>query len=392
MATTNLGLPLITSNNTADVVRDMNALANGIDGKAGVANGLATLDTNALLALANIPGTLTGKDADTVDGAHAGTGANNVLKLDSSGKVPSGNLTAATTAVAGIVQLNNTTSSTLTTQAATANAVKTAYDLANGKYTKPVNGIPKADLDTSVQTSLGKADTALQSVPSASTVLAGIVQLVDSTSDTSTNKAATANAVKLLLDWIKSYGLGTAPAIITDANALSAIGDTGFYNCSGSTLNMPAAATSGGALIHNAKSTRPCQIFQDYQSNITYTRTYSTSGWTAWEMLLKDSSPTNLTLQNGATVSTSRTPKYLKVGKHVTVQGEIANIAVNTVIATLPTGNRPAYGMNFRTAQVSATAGQDATILVGSDGTITVTATTSANPISLNGITFIAEG
>lgn len=33
----------------------------------------------------------------------------------------------------------------------------------NGKYTKPSTGIPKTDLATAVQTSLGKADTALQS-------------------------------------------------------------------------------------------------------------------------------------------------------------------------------------------------------------------------------------
>lgn len=35
-----------------------------------------------------------------------------------------------------------------------------------GTYSKPSTGIPKSDLDDSVQTSLGKADTALQSVPS----------------------------------------------------------------------------------------------------------------------------------------------------------------------------------------------------------------------------------
>lgn len=37
---------------------------------------------------------------------------------------------------------------------------------AKGTYTKPSNGIPKSDLASAVQTSLGKADTALQSVPS----------------------------------------------------------------------------------------------------------------------------------------------------------------------------------------------------------------------------------
>lgn len=35
-----------------------------------------------------------------------------------------------------------------------------------GTYSKPSDGIPKTDLASEVQTSLGKADTALQSVPS----------------------------------------------------------------------------------------------------------------------------------------------------------------------------------------------------------------------------------
>ena len=35
----------------------------------------------------------------------------------------------------------------------------------NEKYTKPTGGIPKTDLASAVQTSLGKADSALQSIP-----------------------------------------------------------------------------------------------------------------------------------------------------------------------------------------------------------------------------------
>ncbi len=42
--------------------------------------------------LDRIPTPLTGKDADTVDGAHAGTGAGNVLRLDGSGLVPLANI------------------------------------------------------------------------------------------------------------------------------------------------------------------------------------------------------------------------------------------------------------------------------------------------------------
>lgn len=42
----------------------------------------------------------------------------------------------------------------------------TAADVGAGTYSKPSGGIPKSDLASAVQTSLGKADTALQSVPS----------------------------------------------------------------------------------------------------------------------------------------------------------------------------------------------------------------------------------
>ena len=45
-------------------------------------------------------------------------------------------LPAASTIIAGIVQLNDTTNSTSTTQAATPNSVKTAYDLADGAIAK----------------------------------------------------------------------------------------------------------------------------------------------------------------------------------------------------------------------------------------------------------------
>lgn len=43
---------------------------------------------------------------------------------------------------------------------------KTAAELSLGTYSKPSTGIPQTDLASAVQTSLGKADSALQSVPS----------------------------------------------------------------------------------------------------------------------------------------------------------------------------------------------------------------------------------
>lgn len=75
-----------------------------------------------------------------------------------------GDIQSASTSQKGVVQLTNSTSSTSTTTAATPSSVKAAYDLANGKYTKPGTGIPKSDLESAAQTSLGKADTAIQGV------------------------------------------------------------------------------------------------------------------------------------------------------------------------------------------------------------------------------------
>ena len=95
MPTTKLNLPLIDGTNTADVVRDMNALANAVDNKAGASDGLAT--------------------------------------LDASGKVPASQLNVsappdASTSTKGVVQLSNSTTSTEETKAATPKAVKDAKD------------------------------------------------------------------------------------------------------------------------------------------------------------------------------------------------------------------------------------------------------------------------
>jgi hypothetical protein len=100
-----------------------------------------------------------------------------------------------------------------------------------GTYSKPSTGIPKSDLASAVQTSLGKADTALQSyteqykgtitgvsangtsvatsgvanIPAASTSAYGVTKLSSATNSTSTTLAATASAVKAAYDLANSY-------------------------------------------------------------------------------------------------------------------------------------------------------------------------------------------
>lgn len=55
MPTTKLNLPLIDGSNTADVVRDMNALANAVDNKVGVPDGLATLGASGKVPASQLP-------------------------------------------------------------------------------------------------------------------------------------------------------------------------------------------------------------------------------------------------------------------------------------------------------------------------------------------------
>ena len=63
----------------------------------------------------------------------------------------------------------------------------------NAKYTKPSTGIPESDLASAVQTSLNKADTALQSVPLATASAVGGVKPVAKTDDMTQSVGVDAN-------------------------------------------------------------------------------------------------------------------------------------------------------------------------------------------------------
>ena len=116
-----------------------------------------------------------------------------------------------------------------------------------GTYSKPSGGIPKTDLESAVQTSLGKADTALQSydeqykgtitevkangtsvatsgvanIPAASTSAYGVTKLSDATNSTSTVLAATANAVKKAYDLANSKTANTGTITEVKMNGAS---------------------------------------------------------------------------------------------------------------------------------------------------------------------------
>ena len=106
-------------------------------------------DYNDLINKPTIPnGTITGVSANGTSVATSGVA----------------NIPAATTGKYGVTKLSSATNSTSTTLAATPSAVKSAYDLANGKYTKPSTGIPFSDFEEQVQGSIIKAEESVQGV------------------------------------------------------------------------------------------------------------------------------------------------------------------------------------------------------------------------------------
>jgi hypothetical protein len=134
------------------------------------------------------------------------------------------------------------------------------------------------------------------------------------------------------------------------------------------------------------------QIYTPSDSNRTFVR-YQISGvWQSWdEVFTTGSNWNNLTLQNGAVVNNSRTPRYIKIGNIVIVQGEIGTIADNTIVATLPVSFRPSIPLNMLVPLANGATTQSALISVGTDGTLKVLNKMGTSAICFNGITFVAE-
>jgi hypothetical protein len=167
-----------------------------------------------------------------------------------------------------------------------------------------------------------------------------------------------------------------------------------FYNVANA-VNNPAGNASIRGISHFTATNTGWVHATDANNNV-YTNSCDLGTWKGWNKFATDKAPswTPLTLQNGATVYNTRTPRYSKSGNIVTLQGEISMVADGTVIGTLPATFRPgAWSLNFITPIATSTAMQTALVSVATDGKITVQTKTSGatSGIVLNGITFPAE-
>lgn len=191
---------------------------------------------------ANI-GTITAVQANGTDVATSGTA----------------NIPAASTSAYGVTKLSSATNSSSEVLAATASAVKQAYDLAASK-TSNTGTITKVQANGTDVASSGTAN-----IPAASTSAYGVTKLSNSTSSTSTALAATANAVKTAYDLAASKLDSLDGAVLT----------SGAQSASGT-------KTWGGAQIIKNSATSPSIAFrgtnQDSTSGaIFYTGTQSSS-------------------------------------------------------------------------------------------------------------------
>ena len=201
---------------------------------------------------------ITGK-ADKVSNATAGdfAGLDANGNLTDSGKKASDFATAAQGALADTAYQRPSTGIPKTDMAS---AVQTSLGKADTAYQKPSTGIPKTDMASAVQTSLGKADTAYQKPSNGipSTDLASAVQ-------TSLGKADTALQSQVNADWNATSGAArilnkpTIPAaqVNSDWNAASGVAQI---------LNKPDLSVYAEKVLVVDASTQP----SSYAPNTVY--------------------------------------------------------------------------------------------------------------------------
>ena len=200
---------------------------------------------------------------------------------------------AGTTSVSGIVQLTDSTSSTSTTTAATPNAVKSAYDLANGK-------IASVSITTTAPMTGGSTGSSFTlGMPAATTSVNGYLTSTDWT--TFNNKVTSVSATGP----VSSTG-GTTPVI---SMAAASVITNGYLSAADwATFNGKQAAgsyvTLGGALGTPSSGTLTNCTFPTLNQNTTGTASNITA-YTINQSVGSSNSPTfaGLTI-NGAITAT----------------------------------------------------------------------------------------
>ena len=163
----------------------------------------------------------------------------------------------------------------------------------SGTYSKPSGGIPASDLTTAVQTSLGKADTALQSFTETDPVFSASAAAGITSSDITNWNSKTSNTGTLT--GVKVNG--------SNATVTSGVADIGTVITSETQLSKGTTTGSGNAVTDISVS--------NHQITLTKGSTFLTSVKTINNQTITGSG--NLTLDTLPTVSASDNGKILMV-------------------------------------------------------------------------------
>ncbi|MEI9826242.1 tail fiber protein [Enterobacter bugandensis] len=184
----------------------------------------------------------------------------------------------ATTAQKGIVQLSSATDSTSETLAATPKAVKTAYDLANGKYT--------AQDATTAQKGIVQLSSAIDS---ASETLAATSKAVKAANDNANGRVPSGRRVngRALAEDINitSQDIFNGQAVlIGNAADLNSFTTPGLYYQSSNAqaqvgTNYPEAVAGSLEVYKHAGVT---QVYRIYADSRSYIRAFYNGAWTSW--------------------------------------------------------------------------------------------------------------
>lgn len=199
----------------------------------------STLTAGAGISITNGSGSITIANSGGTVTSVSGTSP---ISVANGTTTPAISIQSATTTQSGAVQLTDSTSSTSTTTAATPNAVKTAYDLANAALPKS-GGALTGDVTLNAQTDLRFADADSSNwvaFQAPATITTNVTWTLPAT-DGSNGQVLSTNGTGTL-SWATA---ATGDAVLSAANAFT--GANTFTNSTGQTYRR--AATQDGILL-----------------------------------------------------------------------------------------------------------------------------------------------
>ena len=180
-----------------------------------------------------------------------------------------------------------------------------------GTYIKPSTGIPKTDLASGIQTSLGKADTALQSISSSDVTTAlGYTPYNSTNPNGYTSNTGTITGVKMNGSTIASSGVADLGTVITEHQDISgkqdkivagtniSIASDGKTISATDTTYSNATTTTAGLMSSDDK-TKLNGIETGATKNLNYYGTCATAAATQAKVVVCD----GFALEEGATIS-----------------------------------------------------------------------------------------